>query len=188
MSTASEVKVWDPLVRVFHWALVAGFFTAYFTEDDLLDIHVIAGYTVLGLVLFRVVWGVIGTRHARFTDFVTGPTTAWQYVKDTVRGTAKRFIGHNPAGGLMIVLLLVSLLGVSFSGLAIYGVDKHAGPLASWFVGAGEASEDLWEELHEFFANFTLVLVGIHVLGVIVESLAHRENLTRAMVTGKKRS
>ncbi len=188
MSTASEIKVWDPLVRVFHWALVAGFFTAYFTEDDLLDVHVIAGYTVLGLVLFRLVWGVIGTRHARFTDFVTTPSTAWGYTKNVLRGTAKRFIGHNPAGGLMIVLLLISLLATTFFGLATYGADKHAGPLAAWFVGTDKSVEHLLKEVHEFFANFTLALVGIHVLGVIVESLLHRENLARSMVTGRKRA
>jgi len=187
MNTQAKVKVWDPLVRAFHWLLVIGFFTAYFTEDDFLTVHAYAGYTVLALILVRLVWGFIGSRHARFSSFVTAPRVAWQYVKDTLMFRAKRYLGHNPAGGAMIVLLLISLLLTTMTGLAAYGASETAGPLAGWLGNIGETGEDIIKEVHEFFANFTVVLVAIHVAGVIFESLAHRENLVRAMVNGYKK-
>jgi len=186
MNTQAKVKVWDPLVRAFHWLLVIGFFTAYFTEDDFLTVHVYAGYTVLALILVRLVWGFIGSRNARFSSFVTAPRVAWQYVKDTLMFRAKRYLGHNPAGGAMIVLLLISLLITTMTGLAAYGASETAGPLAGWLGNIGETGEDVIKEVHEFFANFTVFLVVIHVAGVIFESLAHRENLVRAMVNGYK--
>ena len=188
MNAINQVKVWDPLVRIFHWSLVIAFFTAYFTEDDLLQVHVWAGYTVLALVLWRLVWGVIGTRHARFADFIVRPAAVIGYLKDVVALRAKRYIGHNPAGAAMIIALLVSLLLASLSGLAVYGADQGAGPLAAWMSGMGEWGEDALEEIHEFFANLTLILVIAHVAGVAVSSLLHHENLPRAMVTGYKRS
>jgi len=186
MNTHAKVKVWDPLVRAFHWLLVLGFFTAYFTEDDFLTVHAYAGYTVLALILVRLVWGFIGTRNARFSSFVTVPRVAWQYVKDTLRFRAKRYLGHNPAGGAMIVLLLISLLLTTLTGLAAYGASETAGPLAGWLGNIGETGEDIIKEVHEFFANFTVFLVVVHVAGVIFESLAHRENLVRAMFNGYK--
>lgn len=188
MSEQSEIKVWDPLVRVFHWTLVAAFAIAYLTEgeDETLFVHTWAGYTVFGLVVFRLVWGLIGTRYARFSEFVRGPRTALAYVKDLTLGRARRYIGHNPAGGLMIVLLLLSLVLTTATGMALLGAEEQAGPLAAMMAGSGEAIEEGLEEVHEFFANFTLLLVVLHVLGVIVESLIHRESLVRAMFTGRK--
>jgi cytochrome b len=188
MQIENTVKVWDPLVRIFHWSLVAAFFIAYITEDEFLTPHVWAGYAVLGLVTFRLLWGFIGTRHARFSDFVTAPKNALVYGRDALLGRAKRYIGHNPAGGLMIVLLLISLIVTTVTGIALYGAEEHAGPLAGLFAGAGEALEEGFEAVHEFFANFTLFLVAIHVAGVVVEGLLHRENLVRAMFTGTKRA
>ena len=183
-----EVKVWDPLVRVFHWTLVIGFFTAYFTEgeDETLFLHTWAGYIVAGLVLVRLLWGFIGTRHARFRDFVFRPAVIKAYLFDVLRLKPKRYLGHNPAGGLMIVLLLISLSCTVFFGMGLYAVDENAGPLAGWLGGLGESWEDVFKEVHEFFANFTLFLVVVHVAGVLVESLLHRENLVRAMFTGRK--
>ena len=188
MKSQAMVKVWDPLVRSFHWLLVIAFFTAYFTEDDFLTLHVYAGYTVLGLILLRLVWGIVGTRYARFSSFVTRPRVAWHYLKDTLLFRAKRYLGHNPAGAAMIVLLLISLLLTTLTGLAIYGASESAGPLAGWFGNIGETGEDVIKEVHEFFANLTIVLVVIHVGGVIFESLAHRENLVRAMFNGYKKA
>lgn len=184
----SEVKVWDPLVRLFHWGLVIAFFIAYFTEEELLDLHVYAGYLVLGLILFRLLWGIIGTRYARFSDFVRSPAEIRQFLTDTLALRAKRYLGHNPAGGAMIVLMLISLLLTTVTGIAIYGAEEHAGPMAGWFAGASDFWEEAFEETHEFFANFTLLLVFVHVAGVIVESLIHRENLVQAMFTGRKRN
>jgi cytochrome b len=188
MNATTQVKVWDPLVRVFHWSLVFFFFIAYFTEDDLLKLHVWAGYAVLALVLWRLLWGVVGTAHARFTDFVFRPAAVISYLKDVVALRARRYLGHNPAGGAMIIALLVALLLATVSGLAAYGADQGAGPLATWMSGIGETGEDVLEDIHEFFANLTLILVFAHVAGVLVSSVLHHENLPRAMVTGYKRA
>jgi cytochrome b len=184
-----KVKVWDPLVRVFHWTLVAGFFTAYLTEgeDATLSLHTWAGYTVLGLVLVRLAWGFIGTRHARFSDFVYRPGTIKAYVKDVLKLHPRRYLGHNPAGGLMIVILIASLLITTLSGTALYAAEEQAGPLAGWLGGVSHFWAEAFEGVHEFFANFTLFLVAVHVAGVVVESLLHGENLVRAMFTGRKR-
>ncbi|HEY9198979.1 MAG TPA: cytochrome b/b6 domain-containing protein [Gammaproteobacteria bacterium] len=189
LPAAQEVKVWDPLVRVFHWTLVAAFFTAYFTEgeDETLTLHTWAGYIVLGLILVRLLWGFIGTRHARFSDFVYRPAAVKDYVVSVLKLSPRRYLGHNPAGGLMIVALIVSLFMTTFFGMALYAAGEQAGPLAGWLGTLGESWEDVFEEVHEFFANFTLFLVVVHVAGVVVESLLHRENLVRAMFTGRKR-
>jgi len=178
-----EIKVWDLPLRIFHWLLVAGFFIAYLTEDELLNVHVWSGYLVFGLVIFRLVWGFIGNQYARFANFLCSPKQSFNYIKDLVAFKAKRYLGHNPAGAMMIVLLLVSLLMTSLTGFAVYGADQGAGPLA----GIGPSHEELWEEMHEFFANFSLLLVAIHVLGVAVESYIHRESLVKAMLHGYKK-
>lgn len=187
MSEKKLIKVWDPLVRIFHWTLVVAFTIAYVTEDEFLNLHVYAGYLVLALLAVRLVWGIVGSRHARFSDFVRSPAAALAYLKAMFAMRAKRYLGHNPAGGLMIVALLVSLLITSVSGLATYGVEGF-GPLAGWFSQYGIWNDEWMEELHEFFANFTLLLVAGHLAGVFLGSLLHHENLVRAMVTGLKRS
>lgn len=183
---AHEVLVWDPLVRIFHWALVLAFAVAFVTEDEWLTWHVLAGYTVLGLVLFRLLWGVIGTRHARFTDFVYPPAVIRAYFRDLWRLQPPRYLGHNPAGGLMVILFLLSLLATILTGLAAYGAEEQAGPLAEIMAGTGKLGK-LMEAVHEFCANFTLGLVVLHGGGVFLASLRHRENLVWAMITGRKR-
>lgn len=179
-----SIRVWDPLVRVFHWSLAAAFMVAYLSEDDFQSLHEVAGYTVAGLVVFRLLWGLVGTRHARFTDFVVGPRKVREYLRQMIRGRAPRYIGHNPAGGAMIVALLLSLTATVVAGMALLG-HSGEGPLAgTWLAGFGKHDT---KEVHEFFANTTLFLVFFHVAGVIVSSLLHRENLVRAMWTGRKR-
>jgi len=187
VNTEAKVKVWDPVVRIFHWSLAGAFFIAYSTEDDFLSLHVWAGYAVLSLVFLRILWGLVGTQYARFANFVYTPETVKQFLLDTFRLRAPRYLGHNPAAGAMIILLLVSLLLTSLSGLAVYGVEEAAGPLAGMLIGAGGFWGDALEEVHEFFANFTVFLVLLHVAGVIVESLIHGENLVSAMWHGYKR-
>ncbi len=184
MQGQNEVKVWDPLVRIVHWGLVVTFFTAYAIEEPE-AIHVWVGYAVLVLALVRVVWGFVGTPHARFPDFVYGPGTVLGNLKDIVLMHPKRYLGHSPAGGAMVVLLLLGLLGTTVTGVMLYGADEHAGPLAGWMAGV---SEHALEEPHEVLANVTLALVIVHIAGVIVASLTHKENLARAMITGRKRS
>ncbi len=199
--TPNEILVWDPLVRLFHWTLVVAFTLAYFSQEgpfeDLLDqvdgdwlqaIHVWAGYTIAGLLLFRLLWGFAGPRHARFSDFVRGPRETLRYVKDVLTLRAPRHLGHNPAGGAMIVALLLSLTITVVAGLMLYGADKGLGPLASLLLASSDAAIHSIEKVHEFFANFTLLLVVGHLVGVIWESLLHRENLAHAMITGRKRA
>jgi len=208
-------RVWDPLVRIGHWTIVVGFFVAYFTEDDLLSLHAWAGYLVGGVVVLRVVWGIIGTRHARFADFIYRPRTVISYFRDLLAFRARRYIGHSPAGGAMIIVLLVMLAATVYSGLMVYALENNRGPLAAfaWHApvqaipaaladddGAdddndknGDEAEDdedrgeFWEELHEVLSNITLALVFLHIGGVVFVSFAHRENLVRSMITGDKR-
>lgn len=177
------IKVWDPLIRIFHWSLVFFFLLAYLTEDDWMTIHSYAGYTIALLIGFRLIWGMIGTAHARFSDFVTGPRQVIDYLKQLFAGKSKRYLGHNPAGAAMILVLLTSLALTLVSGMSLYATDGH-GPLAATFVAGW--SEHTLEEIHEFFANFTLLMIVGHVAGVLVSSLLHRENLVKAMITGEK--
>ena len=187
MNLSSDIQVWDPLVRLFHWALVAAFFIAYFTEDEWLNWHIVAGYTVLGLVLFRLLWGFIGTNYARFSNFVYSPGDTLAYLKAVFTGKAARYLGHNPAGGGMIIALLLFLLATTISGLMLYGADAWRGPLAELMKNTSDENIDLIKEVHEFCANFTLFLVVVHVFGVIWESVLHRENLVLSMFHGRKR-
>lgn len=187
MYQSSRVKVWDPLIRLSHWMLVSAFFIAYATEDDFLSLHLWAGYLVLGWLVFRLIWGFSGPRHARFEDFVFSPRIALVYLQDALSFRARRHLGHNPAGGLMIVLLIICLTLTVTTGLMVYAAEDQAGPLAAVLGAAGAFWEDIFEGTHEFFANFTLLLVFTHIAGVILESLLHQENLVRAMITGYKR-
>jgi len=186
MKHRENIKVWDPLVRIFHWSLVFCFLLAFITEGDVIDVHSWAGYSILILLLIRLIWGFIGPRYARFSDFVRSPSLIMRYLKDTLMLRARRYIGHNPLGGAMVLLLFGSLILTTVTGMAVYGATDNAGPLAAWFGQTSESGAELFEEVHEFFANFTLFLVVIHVGGVIFESLVHRENLIRAMLDGYK--
>lgn len=202
-----ETRVWDPLVRIIHWSLVMVFAVAWLTGEDESRGHELSGYVVIGLVTLRIVWGFIGTRYARFSDFVCRPSTVMAYVRDFLMWKPKRYLGHNPLGGAMIVALLISLLAAGATGIAAQGAEEGPGFFASLATtvsgtvpnmlakavaedGEGdrenEGAEELWEELHEFFANLTFLLVVLHIAGVIVSSLVHRENLVRAMFTGRK--
>ncbi len=176
--------VWDPLVRLFHWSLFFFFFLAYL-EDDWLSLHGHAGYTVMLLVLFRLIWGVIGTRHARFTDFVTTPAVAIIYLKQLFSRTAERHLGHNPAGTAMILLLLILMIITGFSGMSLFALEG-SGPLANTFVASWPGY--VLADVHEFFANFTLIAVIVHIVGVLLTSLVHKENLPGTMITGRKRA
>jgi cytochrome b len=186
MNADETIKVWDLPTRLFHWTLASAFLIAYLTEDDLLGLHTFAGYTIIGLLAFRLIWGVIGSRHARFTDFVKRPAVVLAYLKEVVAFRAKRYIGHNPAGGAMVLALLLSLGLTALSGLMTYGSEELAGPLASFMRDLPQSIGNLAEDVHEFFANFTLLLVVLHVAGVAIASLQHGENLARSMVTGRK--
>lgn len=195
----ATTKVWDPVVRIGHWLLVAGFAVAWLTEDDFLAVHVWAGYTVAVVIGIRMLWGFVGTRHARFRNFLCSPVESLRYLRDLPRRRAKRYLGHNPAGAAMIVALLLTLAVTGASGLMLHAIEHDAGPLAAWVTPLGrdaqgepsaadEEREEFWEEIHEVAANLALFLVVLHVVGVVASSVAHRENLVRAMITGRKRA
>jgi cytochrome b len=208
-STAKEVAmanekvlVWGPLVRIFHWTLVVAFTIAYLTGEDAPPLHEWMGYLVLALVLARVVWGFIGSHHARFADFVRGPGPVLVNLRDIVLLRAKRYLGHSPAGGAMVVLLLAMLLATTVTGiLAEQSENTHAAAAVVTTAmadendrdemdreGAGEEAETALVEAHEVLADLTLALVFLHIAGVILASFAHRENLIAAMFTGRKRA
>jgi len=204
------VYVWDPFVRAFHWILVVGFAVAYLTGEEILGVHVWAGYAVGVLIVSRLVWGFVGPNRARFSDFVSGPVATLRYLQDLLLFRAKRHIGHSPAGGAMIILLLLFILATVASGLVVYGAEKNAGPLAGLFAASAaqptiqsnvESDDEalgqenslessvarVAKQTHELFANFSLLLIVLHIGAVIFASIAHRENLVRAMFTGFKR-
>jgi cytochrome b len=195
------VRVWDPLVRVFHWGLVAAFAAAWLTEDEVQPVHEAAGYTVAGLVAFRLIWGLAGSRYARFAQFVKGPAATLAYLGTILRGTERRHLGHNPAGAAMIVAMLLALSGVAVTGWLMAEPDRMAMlpdmpqvVTPAWADDDGDEHGERGEvegplkEVHEILANLMLLLVAAHVGGVVLASVRHRENLARAMVTGEKRA
>lgn len=211
MSNNQSVKVWDIGVRLFHWSLVAFFVVAYFTAEEENILHIYAGYAVLGLLIFRLIWGFIGGQYARFSDFIYSPGHVLKYARSLVTGQPQHYLGHNPLGGWMIVVLLVGLTVVTVTGLKVYALEEGRGPLAgaedrsivsSAYAEEDEnegdeqegkghdegksAGEEFWEELHEVSTNITLGLVALHILGVVLSSRLHGENLVKAMITGKK--
>ena len=164
--------IWDLPTRVFHWALAASFVGAYLLaeEDGSRNLHVMFGYTVAGLLVFRLLWGFVGSTHARFRDFAYGPGAAAAYLRDLVRGRARDYDGHNPAGSWAIYALLALAAATALTG---------------WLQYNGIGGET-FEEIHEALANAWLVMVAVHVAGVVVASLAHRRNLVASMITGRR--
>ncbi len=174
VSRPVEIRVWDPLVRIFHWSLVTLFALAFLTGDELDRVHELAGYGIAALVALRILWGFTGTFNARFSSFVRPPAVVIAYLKDMVAFRARRYLGHNPAAGAMIVVLLAALAGLTLTGWmltldAFWGIE---------WVG----------DIHEGIANFTLFLVFLHIAGVIFTSFETGENLVRSMITGRKRA
>lgn len=170
---AATVRVWNPMVRVFHWSLVAAFAVAWLTGDEFERLHEATGYVIIALLGVRIVWGFVGSTHSRFADFVYRPSQVVGYLVDTALLRARRYLGHNPAGGAMVVALLLVLAATAGSGFAMTTDAFHD---AHWV-----------EEVHEVMANVAILLVGLHLVGVAVASFEHRENLMRAMITGRKR-
>ena len=171
--TAGKVKVWDFPVRIFHWSLVTMFATAYFTSDDAEAPHQWAGYVALALVAFRVVWGFIGGRYARFADFVPRPATLANYLGLLARGREPRHLGHNPAAAVMIVFLLAMVALIGSTGWLM---------TTDWGWG-----NETVETLHAGAVTLTLAAIALHVAAAVFESMRHRENLVLSMLTGYKR-
>ncbi len=167
------MKVWDPLVRIFHWSLVASFAIAWLTSEELASVHEWSGYVIAGLLGFRILWGLAGPKYARFGQFVRSPGTVIRYVRAMIEGKERRYIGHNPAGGLMIIGLILALASAVLTGWmttldAFWGVQ--------WVL-----------DVHGALASLTMFMVIAHVGGVVLASLRHNENLMRSMVIGRKR-
>ncbi|MDT3736363.1 MAG: cytochrome b/b6 domain-containing protein [Denitratisoma sp.] len=167
-----SILVWDLPVRLGHWLMAGGFALAWVTGDSesWRLVHVFAGGTVTAVALFRLLWGIVGSKHARFSSFVRGPRQALAYLKSLLRFSPPHYTGHNPAGGWAVMLLLFLALSAGASG---------------WFTYQELGGEWL-EELHEFATGLMLAVVAVHLAGVLVGSLMHGENLPRAMITGRK--
>ena len=167
-----KILVWDWPVRLGHWLMAGAFIVAWLTSESETWrlVHVIAGSTVLAVALFRLPWGFIGSRYARFIDFVRGPLAVKDYLASLLRLDPEHHVGHNPAGGWAIVVLLVLAILSGLSGYAIYN----------------DIGGDLFEEVHEGLTAAMLTVVFIHLAGVVSGSLLHGENLVRAMLTGRK--
>ena len=188
----TEIRVWDPLVRTGHWLLATAVIIAWFVDEPLW-LHTWLGYIAIALVLVRIVWGFIGPDYARFASFVRGPRLTFGYFSDLIRFSSKRYLGHSPAGAVMIIALLVMVAVTAVTGMASLAATRGEGPLAGVITkveraNAEEDQELLIEEIHETAANVTMVLVLLHIAGIALASFAHRENLVAAMITGRKRA
>jgi cytochrome b len=167
-----RILIWDAPTRAFHWLQVIAFFGAYATAESerYRDIHLAFGYILLSLIVFRLVWGFLGTRYARFNSFLFKPAAVAGYLLSLFKGKARHYVGHNPAGSVAVWLLLA--LGALLCVTGLMALQDDAG--------------DSVVELHEVLTNIMLAAVALHVIGVLVSSLMHRENLIRSMITGYK--
>ena len=171
-----RILVWDLPTRVFHWSFALSFAGAYLTAESerYRDVHLALGYVFAALLVFRLVWGFVGTRYARFSCFTFSVSVVVGYLKSLSQQKAQHFLGHNPAGAMAIFLLLGLGLIISLTGI---GLDWELGSM-DW--------EDFFAETHELSANFMLLVVFVHIAGVIISSYLHHENLARSMLTGYK--
>ncbi len=186
-SSPRGVRVWDLPVRIFHWGLVLAvtitLVTGFLAPEWRLDIHVWAGYAIALLVTFRLLWGLYGSRHARFASFVYSPKKTIEHIKGVLRGKSAHYSGHNPAGAVMVFALLVVLATLTVSGIIILGGQENLGPAAG-FIPFSTGVETV--SIHRLVAYGLLFLIAAHVIGMLVESHISRENLARAMITGRK--
>lgn len=199
----NTIKVWDPIVRIFHWALVASMIVVWISAEESAALHEAAGYAILGLIAVRVMWGFIGSKHARFSNFIKGPTDTIAYIGDIAKHREKRHIGHNPAGAAMVVALIAMIAATGFTGWLSEDEARMAMlPPVPQVIGAAIADDDhdkahesrehhedsAIKEIHEALANLLLILIALHVAGVVLASVRHKESLVKAMITGKKRA
>lgn len=186
----TRLFVWDEPTRIFHWVLVILVATAWATSeadsDFVFQLHLAAGYGVVGLLIFRLIWGFVGSRHALFADFMKPWRVVRDYSKQLVAFRPPHSVGHNPLGGWMVILLLVTLSAVVTTGLLAGEMENGhelAGPLAHYL---SPSTMHAMKEIHEVLFNLLLVLVGIHIAGVVTDMILTRDNLIGAMLTGYK--
>jgi cytochrome b len=189
----AKIRVWDPFIRIVHWLLAAAVLLNWFTDRPLW-LHTWSGYLAAVLVVSRVLWGFVGPENARFVSFVRGPWAVFDYLAGLVRFSSRRHIGHSPAGGAMVVAMLLMIAATAGTGMASLAAMEGRGPLSSVVqremprtLGQRRAPP-LVREVHEVVANVTFALVILHIAGVVLASLVHRENLAAAMISGRKRA
>ncbi len=174
LTGTGQVKVWDPLVRLFHWTVAGGVIANLTFLEHARAPHRYVGYVVVAAVAVRIVWGFVAAGHAKWTSFVPGPRSFLGYMQSLLARRDPRYVGHNPAGAAMAIALMLLIAIIGATGWMM-GTDRF------WGVG--------WvEQVHKTAANVTLVASGVHVIGAVVESLRHRENLVWSMITGHKRA
>ncbi len=168
-----RIRVWDPVVRLFHWSLVLSFAVVWLSANRWEDLHIWAGYVAGALILVRVTWGLVGTRYARFANFLCSPRRVLTYLRAIIGGSEPRHVGHNPAGGAMILALILAIGSTVFTG---------------WMATTDTFWGVTWvQNVHDLLAHGALLLIGFHIAGVVLASYRHRENLIAAMISGKKR-
>ena len=182
-----SVRVWDAPVRVFHWALVALVLTSWVTSEiggNAMTYHMWSGYTILTLVVFRIVWGFVGSEHARFRGFLHGPRAILSHAGGLFGSTSRYYVGHNPLGGISVVLMLASLLLQAGTGLFANDDIATEGPLTYMVSGA---TSSLLTTIHRYNFYVLVALIALHVAAALYYLIVKRENLIGAMFTGRKR-
>jgi len=182
----TQIEVWDPLLRSFHWLLVAAFATAWWSEGRDIQIHLLAGSVIPGLLLFRLIWGVAGEHHALFASFRPSISGIMHQLGALLRLKASPYAGHTPIGSLMIYCLLLVLLVLGISGMMLMALQMGLGPFAGWAAQTGFSTEVLVQQVHHWSFRFLQLLITVHLAGVAAESVLQKSNLTAAMLSGKK--
>lgn len=181
------VNVWDLFIRIFHWTLVAGFTTAFLSgEFHFPQVHALIGYVLCALLVARIYWGFMGSQYARFASFVFSPGETLAYIRGMLKGHPRHYFGHNPAGALMVFALLATLTLILATGLVTLSVIDFEGPLLFLANQVSDETSYAFRRLHKLLPYAGLALVGLHIAGVAAGSFQHRENLVKAMFTGKK--
>ena len=186
-SSAPSLRVWDLPTRLYHWlqaVLVASALaTGFLAPEWWMGVHVWLGYGVAGLVVFRLIWGVLGSEYSRFTSFIFAPRQIWEHVRGVIGGHPSHFIGHNPLGAVMVFAMISAIAGIGVSGFVALGGAENQGPLAG-FVGftVGDGAV----QVHLILAIALMVMIALHVAGVLAQSWLGRESLISAMITGRK--
>lgn len=183
-----EQPIWDIPVRAFHWLLVllvVSQITTVSIGGNAMEYHVLGGYAILALIVFRIAWGVFGTRTARFSSFVRGPVSVWRYARSLFGSNPEKHAGHNPLGGWSVVAMLLSLLVQTISGLFADDEIMTTGPLWKY---VSEDTASVCNVIHETNALVLLILICVHLAAILFYLVVRKDNLIKPMITGKKES
>jgi len=182
-----KIDVWDPLLRFFHWLLLAACLVSWWSAGKDIRVHMVSGMIMAGLLLFRLVWGLTGERNALFTTFYPSMTSIRQHIHELLHFKPGDYIAHTPVGSVMIFMLLICLTVLSITGMALMGMQTGIGVFAAWSATANFESELILQNIHAWCFNLLLLLSVVHLAGVLLESLLQQRNLITAMITGKKK-